>query len=70
MATKEYFCKVSWDKYNNNDLIREHDNTKISVDLLAPHYWEVVEEAKRQCGRMYGVNNFTIDFMIEIPQGE
>jgi hypothetical protein len=67
MTTKTYFAKVSWQR---NEVVREHTNIEFATDLTT-NSWSVVRDAyKTVFGRGVVDPTFTIDFMIEVPQGE
>ena len=62
--TKTYFVKVSWVK---DAVSRHHDNGSIEIDLTKPA-WEVVRKTEDSLfGTWSDKTNFTIDFMMEVP---
>ena len=66
MSMKEYFVKVSYTD-TEQPLKRVHANDIMNLDLTQ-RYLEVVEDAKNQYDCYGNMPNFTIDFMIEVPQ--
>jgi hypothetical protein len=66
MATRDYFVKVSW-RDSNQPLRYVRSNGRVSVDLTLDE-WDVVGSIKSQTlGRGMDVDEFVVDFMIEIP---
>lgn len=67
MPTKTYFAKVSW---NKNEIVRRHENITFDTDLTKDK-WDIVFDAKVARGRAHEPDeDFTIDFMIEVPEGD
>ncbi len=65
MMTKSYFVKVSYID-PNQPLIRIHKNDAVDLDL-SESWYSVLAECRKQTGHQYDdLENFTIDFMIQV----
>ena len=64
---KTYFVKASCTS-PTQPISREYYNCKASLDLSLDE-WDILEAVKVACGLNYSDrDNFTIDFMIEVPE--
>lgn len=66
MSVKTYFVKYSYDG-DSKGITREHRNNYVDIDMSKGD----ISRAVYLCiDEDYPLHNFTVDFMIEIPEGE
>lgn len=71
MTTKRYFVKVSWvDPLSDQSLFRRHDNEFIEVDIGRINMWDFEDIYRNKTGKQVYLENFTVDFMMEIPEND
>ena len=66
MSVKTYFVKYSYDS-DSKGITREHRNACVEIDMSKQ---DIAREVYQETDADYPLQNFTVDFMIEIPEGE
>ena len=66
MAAKLYFVKYSYDS-DSKGITREHRNACVEIDMSKQ---DIALEVYQETDEDYSLQNFTVDFMIELPEGE